>query len=151
FVPGAYPAKPHSPTATTRTICAGTWAAKANSLRVYSESMLSWPFFLKKNGTRRKSPLRTIREFALSSLLRRHCLDAGIQAALVAAGGVLMQNALLHALVQDRNRRAIDLTQRLRVATGDRLAQGAQRAAQLALVGAIDCGLGDGLTRTLQG
>jgi hypothetical protein len=28
--------------------------------------MLSWPFFLKKNGTRRKSPLRTIREFALS-------------------------------------------------------------------------------------
>src|ERR1700682_5227019 len=40
-------------------------AAKANSPRVYSESMLSWPFFLKKNGTRRKSPLRTIREFAL--------------------------------------------------------------------------------------
>jgi hypothetical protein len=39
--------------------------AKANSLSVYSESMLSWPFFLKKNGTRRKSPLRTIREFAL--------------------------------------------------------------------------------------
>src|ERR1700687_4241360 len=38
---------------------------KANSLRVYSESMLSWPFFLKKNGTRGKSPLRTIREFAL--------------------------------------------------------------------------------------
>src|SRR6202023_2556527 len=38
---------------------------KANSLRVYSESMLSWPFFLKKNGTRRKSPLRTFREFAL--------------------------------------------------------------------------------------
>jgi hypothetical protein len=29
--------------------------------------MLSWPFFLKKNGTRRKSPLRTIREFALAS------------------------------------------------------------------------------------
>jgi hypothetical protein len=28
--------------------------------------MLSWPFFLKKNGTRRKSPRRTIREFALS-------------------------------------------------------------------------------------
>jgi hypothetical protein len=41
------------------------FAPKANSLRVYSESMLSWPFFLKKNGTRRKSPLRTIREFAL--------------------------------------------------------------------------------------
>src|SRR5260370_24318559 len=38
---------------------------KANSLTVYSESMLSWPFFLKKNGTRRKSPLRTISEFAL--------------------------------------------------------------------------------------
>ena len=29
--------------------------------------MLSWPFFLKKNGTRRKSPLRTIREFALKA------------------------------------------------------------------------------------
>src|SRR5260370_27444786 len=31
--------------------------------------MLSWPFFLKKNGTRRKSPLRTIREFALACSL----------------------------------------------------------------------------------
>src|SRR5260370_39699499 len=32
--------------------------------------MLSWPFFLKKNGTRRKSPRRTIREFALEQHLR---------------------------------------------------------------------------------
>src|SRR5258708_36183527 len=56
---------------TTLTAGCPTSCAKANSLRVYSESMLSWPFFLKKNGTRRKSPLRTIREFALS-LRHRH-------------------------------------------------------------------------------
>jgi hypothetical protein len=40
--------------------------------------MLSWPFFLKKNGTRRKSPLRTIREFALKALRLSHGTIFGI-------------------------------------------------------------------------
>jgi hypothetical protein len=40
--------------------------------------MLSWPFFLKKNGTRRKSPLRTIREFALEGKLARQLQNAWI-------------------------------------------------------------------------
>src|SRR4030081_3848613 len=57
----------------------------------------------------------------LSSFLGRSSLHASVQPALVTAGGVLVQNTLLHALVEHRNGLAISLTQRLRVASGDRL------------------------------
>src|SRR6202789_560194 len=73
----------------------------------------------------------------LSSLLRQNCLHASIQAALIAACGVLMQNTLLHALVQNRRGRAV-LRGRIGVIAGsDRLTQRAQRPAQLALVRAV--------------
>ena len=90
------------------------------------------------------------KEKVLSSLLGRNCLDSRIQPALVAAGGVLMQNALLHALVEHRDGLAVRLAQRLRIALGDRFTQRAQRASQLALVGAVHRGLGLGLTCALQ-
>jgi hypothetical protein len=78
-------------------------------------------------------------------------LDAGVEAALVAAGGVLVEDALLHAFIEDGGGEAVLLGGDLDVALGDGLAEDAQGSAELALVGAVDGGLLDGLTGALQG
>jgi len=77
-------------------------------------------------------------------------LDAGVQAGLVAAGGVLVQDTLLHALVQDGDSLRVGGGDGLLVAGNDGLAQDAQGAAELALVGTVGGGLGFGLTCALQ-
>ena len=77
-------------------------------------------------------------------------LDAGVEAGLVAAGGVLVQDTLLHALVEDGDGRGVGGGDGLLVAIGDGLAQDAQGAAQLGLVGAVVRGLGFGLAGALQ-
>jgi hypothetical protein len=86
----------------------------------------------------------------LSDLLHGNSLHASIQTALVAAGGVLGQNALLDALVEHRDSGAISCAKSLRVALRNRLTQRTQCAAQLALVSAVHRGFGLGLTCALQ-
>jgi hypothetical protein len=83
-------------------------------------------------------------------LLRRNSLHACIQTALVAVRGVLVQNALLHALVQDRRGFAVLGRCRGVVALGNRLAQQAQGSTQLALVRAVHRRLTNRLTCSLQ-
>jgi hypothetical protein len=78
-------------------------------------------------------------------------LDAGVEAALVAAGGVLVQHTLLHAAIQDRDGRTVDGGNGLLVAGGEGLAHEAEGAAELGLVGAVDGRLGEGLTGALEG
>jgi len=76
---------------------------------------------------------------------------ARIESALVAGGGVLVEDALLHALIENRDGDAIGLGGGLVVASGDGLAHGAEGAAELGLVGAIDGRAGDGLAGALEG
>jgi len=76
---------------------------------------------------------------------------ARVEAALVAGGGVLVEDALLHALIENRDGDAIGLGGGLVVASGDGLAHGAEGAAELGLVGAIDGRAGDGLAGALEG
>src|SRR5882757_7636447 len=83
-------------------------------------------------------------------LLRCHSLHTRIQPALVAVCGVLMQNTLLHALVQDRRGLAVLGCCRSMVALGDCLTQLAQRPTQLALVRAVHRRLTNRLTCALQ-
>lgn len=77
-------------------------------------------------------------------------LDAGVETALVAAGGVLVQDTLLDGLVEDGDGGAVDLCDLGLVASGEGLAHEAERAAELGLVGAVDGRLGDGLTGALE-
>jgi len=77
-------------------------------------------------------------------------LDAGVEAALVAAGGVLVQDTLLDALVEHGDGGRVGGGDGLLIADGKRLAQDAEGAAELALVGAVGRSLGDGLTCALQ-
>ena len=77
-------------------------------------------------------------------------LDAGVQASLVTAGGVLVQDTLLDALVEDGDSLAVGGGDGLLVAGDDGLAQDAKTAAELALVRAVGAGLGFGLTCALQ-
>jgi hypothetical protein len=78
-------------------------------------------------------------------------LDAGVEAALVAAGGVLVEDTLLDALVEDGDGGAVDVDEGLLVAGGEGLAHEAEGAAELGLVGAVDGRLGEGLTGALEG
>jgi hypothetical protein len=77
-------------------------------------------------------------------------LNAGVETTLVAAGGVLVEDTLLDALVEDGDGGAIDLDEGLLVAGGEGLAHEAEGAAELGFVGAVDGGLGDGLTGALE-
>ncbi len=86
----------------------------------------------------------------LSSLLRCHSLHPRIQPALIPVRGVLMQNTLLHALVQDRRGLAVLSRCRGMIALGNRLTQLPQCSTQLALVRAVHRGLSNGLTCALQ-
>jgi len=63
-------------------------------------------------------------------LLCRDCLDPGAQACFIAAGSVLVQDALLHALVDDGNGRTIGGLGGGFVALFNGLAQRAQCAPQ---------------------
>ncbi len=85
----------------------------------------------------------------LGGLLGCSGLYACVEAALVAACRVLVQHALLNALIEDGDGLAVGCAEGLGVAGGDGLAHGAQGATQLALVGAVDRGFGDCLARTL--
>jgi hypothetical protein len=62
-----------------------------------------------------------------------------------------VEDALLDALVEDRDGRTVDLGKGLLIAGGEGLAHEAQGTAKLGLVGAIDGRLGDGLTGALEG
>lgn len=89
---------------------------------------------------------------SLGGFLRNHSrFNPRIEAALVAAGSVLVEDALLDALVEHRSGCAVNLHQVFCVAAGDGLPKGAQRATKLRPVGAVDDGFDDGLTGALQG
>ena len=87
---------------------------------------------------------------ALGSLGRRQRLHPSIQPALVAACSVLVQHALLYALVQHRSGRTVVRHRLLVVALHDRLSQTSQRTTQLGSIGSVDRGLDFGLPRALQ-
>src|SRR5271163_4708194 len=91
-------------------------------------------------------------EVGLSRLgsLGRQRFDAGVQAALVAGGGVVVQDALLDTLVERRGGQAELLLSGLQVTLGDGLAQAAQAAAHAAPVGTVHYGLLFGLTGALE-
>lgn len=78
-------------------------------------------------------------------------LDAGVETALVTAGGVLVEDTLLDALVEDRDGGTVDVGEGLLVAGGEGLAHEAEGTAKLGLVGAVDGRLGEGLTGALEG
>ena len=82
-------------------------------------------------------------------LLGGQRLHASIQAALVARSGVVMQNALLHALVQHGDGHVVLRLRGGRIVGLQRFAHGAQAVAELAAVGAVDGGALDGLTGAL--
>ena len=77
-------------------------------------------------------------------------LQARVQAALVAGNGVGVENALLHALVEGRNRGAVLLLGGLHVALGQSLAQRPQAGAHAAAVGAVHFSAGFGLAGALE-
>jgi len=76
--------------------------------------------------------------------------DAGSEAALVARGGVLVEDAFLHALVELRDGGLVDVGELLGVAAGDGLAQDAEVSANAAAAGAIDSGLAFGLAGSFE-
>jgi hypothetical protein len=77
-------------------------------------------------------------------------LEAGVQAALVTRNGVLVQNALLNALVQSGDGFAELGLGGLDVALGESFAHQAQAAANAGTVGAVHFSLYDGLTGALE-
>ena len=87
----------------------------------------------------------------LGDLCRRDdCFHASVQTGLVAAGGVLVDHTLLHTLIKYLNGGAVGSAEGLGIALGDCFPQRTQAAAELALVGAVDRGLGLCLTCALQ-
>src|ERR1700733_6139447 len=87
---------------------------------------------------------------SLRGLLGGQGLDAGVEAALVARGGVGVEDALLDTLVEGGGGQAVLLAGGLDVALLNGLAQQAEAAADAALVGAVHRGLGYGLTDALE-
>src|ERR1700740_861467 len=77
-------------------------------------------------------------------------LQSCVEAALVAGNGVRVQNALLDALVEHGDCRAVLLLSGLYVALGEGLTQGAQAGAHTSTIGAVHLGAGYGLTRALE-
>ena len=77
-------------------------------------------------------------------------LDARVEASLVTAGSVLVQNTLLDALIEDGDGGAIDLDEGGLVAGGKGLAHDAEGSAELGFVGTVDDRLGGGLTGALE-
>lgn len=86
----------------------------------------------------------------LRGLLLAESLDARVQAALVARRGVLVDDALLHALIDGGNGGAVLLTGGLGIALLESLAEGPQFATDAAAVGAVHCGLLFSLTGALE-
>jgi hypothetical protein len=81
---------------------------------------------------------------------QNECLEAGIQAALVARNGVLVQDALLNALVE-RGDGGLELgLGRGNIALGESFAHQAQAAANAGTVGAVHFSLYDCLTGALE-
>lgn len=78
------------------------------------------------------------------------CLDAGVETALVAAGGVLVQNALLDTFVEDGDSVAVLGGGGLGVAAGEGFAHGTEGGAELGTIGAVNSRPGDGLAGALQ-
>jgi hypothetical protein len=78
-------------------------------------------------------------------------LDARVETSLVTAGGVLVEDALLHTLIEHGDRGAVLHGGCLGVASGEGLTHRTEGAAELGLVGAIDGRAGDGLAGALEG
>lgn len=83
-------------------------------------------------------------------LFRGDGFDAGVEAALVARGGVGVEDALLHALVEDGDGGAVLLAGGFGVALLDGFAEGAQAGAELGAVGAVHRGTFYGLPDALE-
>ena len=77
-------------------------------------------------------------------------LQTRIEAALVAGDGVVVEDALLDALVEGGDGLAILGLSGLGVALGESLAEGAQAGADAAAVGAVHIGAGNGLAGALE-
>src|SRR5487761_1190376 len=77
--------------------------------------------------------------------LGRQSLHASIQAALVTRSGIVVQNALLHALVEQRGGLVVLRSRRGYIALLQGFAHGAQAVTELGAVGAVDGGALDGL------
>jgi hypothetical protein len=77
-------------------------------------------------------------------------LEAGVEAALVAGDGVLVEDALLDALVERGDGQAVLLLSGLDLTLGQSLAERAQAGAHAAAVGAVDGGAGLSLTGALE-
>jgi hypothetical protein len=76
--------------------------------------------------------------------------ETGVEAALVAGDGVGVEDALLHALVEDGDGDAVLGLGGLDVALDESLAQGAQAGTDAAAVGAVDFSAGYGLAGALE-
>lgn len=87
---------------------------------------------------------------ALGGLFLAECLDASIEATLVPGGGVLVQHAFLHALVDRGHGGAVLLSGGLGIALLDGFTEGAQRAADTGTVSAVHRGPGFSLTGALE-
>ena len=82
-------------------------------------------------------------------LLGGQRLHASIQAALVARSGVVMQNVLLHTLIQHGDGHVVLRLRSRHIVRLQSFAHGAQAVAELAAVGAVNGGALDGLTGAL--
>jgi len=91
-----------------------------------------------------------VSEKTLGGLLGGECLDAGVQAALVAGGGIGVEDALLHALVERRGGRLVLLAGGLEITLVERLTQQAEAAADAALVRTVDRSAPFSLTDALE-
>ncbi len=90
-------------------------------------------------------------ESYLCGRLQGYGFDTRVQAGLVAAGGIFMENTFLDALIKDGNGGAVLRGSGLGVALDDSFAHQAEHTAELALVGAINGRLDDGLAGALEG
>ena len=76
--------------------------------------------------------------------------DAGSEAGLVARGGVFVEDALLHALVESGDGLAVAVAGLFDVSGSDGFTESAERAADAGAIGAIDERFAFGLTGALE-
>jgi len=82
--------------------------------------------------------------------LRGDCLEAGIEPALVARNGVLVEDTLLNALVESGDGFAELGLGGLGIALSNGLAESAEAGTHASTIGAVDRGAGLGLAGALQ-
>jgi hypothetical protein len=86
----------------------------------------------------------------LSLRLRGESLHPGMQPALIPGSSILMQNTLLHTLVERGDGLVVLLSDSRGIPFGNGLAEGAKGLADLTLVGPVHCGTLNCLTGALQ-